>query len=169
MAPQGFLASGDGYTQRFDSIIADFKNKVKCIDDTLMWEKGIEEAFFQNCQWLDLCGQNGITLHPKKFQFAQDVVDFSGLTVTSESIKPQQKFLDSILQFPTPKDITGAGAWFGLVNQGSYAFAMAKEMKPFRELLKSSKKFEWTNALEEAFTKSKTTIVDAMKEGVQLF
>ena len=169
VAPQGFLASGDGYTQRFDSIIADFKNKVKCIDDTLMWEKGIEEAFFQNCQWLDLCGQNGITLHPKKFQFAQDVVDFSGLTVTSESIKPQQKFLDSILQFPTPKDITGARAWFGLVNQGSYAFAMAKEMKPFRELLKSSKKFEWTNALEEAFIKSKTTLVDAMKEGVQLF
>ena len=169
VAPQGFLASGDGYTQRFDSIIADFKNKVKCVDDTLMWEKGIKEAFFQTCEWLDLCGRNGITLHPKKFQFAQDVADFSGLTVTPDSIKPQQKFLDSILQFPTPKDITGARAWFGLVNQGSYAFAMAKEMKPFRELLKTSKKFEWTAELEEAFNKSKTTIVDAMREGVQLF
>ena len=169
VAPQGFLASGDGYTQRFDSIIADFKNKVKCVDDTVMWETGIKEAFLQNCEWLDLCGKNGITLNPKKFQFAQDVVDFSGLTVTNESIKPQQKFLDSILQFPTPKDITGARAWFGLVNQGSYAFAMAKEMKPFRELLKTTKKFEWTDELEEAFAKSKITIVEAMKEGVQLF
>ena len=169
VAPQGFLASGDGYTQRFDSIITDFKNKVKCIDDTLMWEKDIEQAFYQNCKWLDLCGRNGITLHPKKFQFAQDIVDFSGLTITSDSIKPQQKFLDSILLFPTPKDISGARAWFGLVNQGSYAFAMAREMKPFRELLKTSKKFEWTDELEEAFQKSKVTIVEAMKEGVQLF
>ena len=169
VAPQGFLASGDGYTQRFDAIISDFENKVKCVDDTLMWEKGVEEAFHQTCRWLDLCGKNGITLNPKKFQFAQDVVDFSGLTITLDSIKPQQKFLDSILQFPTPKDITGARAWFGLVNQGSYAFAMAKEMKPFRELLKTGKKFEWTDDLETAFKKSKTTIVDAMKEGVQLF
>ena len=169
VAPQGFLASGDGYTQRFDAIIADFKDKVKCVDDTCMWAEGIEKAFFQNCQWLDLCGRNGITLHPRKFQFAQDVVDFSGLTVTMDSIKPQQKFLNSILQFPTPKDITGARAWFGLVNQGSYAFAMAKEMKPFRELLKTSKKFEWTDELEEAFERSKTTIVEAMREGVRLF
>ena len=134
-----------------------------------MWEKDIEQAFYQNCKWLDLCGRNGITLHPKKFQFAQDIVDFSGLTITSDSIKPQQKFLDSILLFPTPKDISGARAWFGLVNQGSYAFAMAREMKPFRELLKTSKKFEWTDELEEAFQKSKVTIVEAMKEGVQLF
>ena len=169
VAPQGFLASGDGYTQRFDSIIAEFKNKVKCVDDTCMWESDIKEAFFQSCQWLDLCARNGITLTPKKFQFAQDTVDFAGLTVTQDSIKPQQKFLDSIQKFETPKDITGARAWFGLVNQGSYAFAMAKEMRPFRELLKTSKKFEWTEELEVAFQKSKTTIVEAMKDGVQLF
>ena len=169
VAPQGFLASGDGYTQRFDSIISNFENKVKCVDDTCMWAKNTEEAFFQTCQWLDLCATHGITLNPKKFQFALDTVEFSGLTVTKDSIKPQQKFLDSILHFPTPKDISGARAWFGLVNQGSYAFAMAKEMKPFRDLLKTSKKFEWTEELTKAFEKSKTTIVDAMKEGVRLF
>ena len=169
VAPQGFLASGDGYTQRFDAIIADFKDKVKCVDDTCMWAKDIEEAFFQACQWFDICARNGVTLNPKKFQFALDTAEFAGLTVTPNSIKPQQKFLDSIMKFETPKDITGARAWFGLVNQGSYAFAMAKEMKPFRELLKTSKKFEWTDDLEEAFQKSKTTIVEAMREGVQLF
>ena len=126
-------------------------------------------SLLPNCEWLDLCGRNGVTLNPKKFQFALDTVDFAGLTVTSDSIKPQQKFLDSILQFPTPKDISGARAWFGLVNQGSYAFAMAKEMKPFRELLKTSKNFVWTEELEQAFKKSKLTIINAMKEGVRLF
>ena len=169
VAPQGFIASGDGYTQRFDSIIANFENKVKCVDDTCMWARTTEEAFLQTCRWLDLCARHGITLNPRKFQFALDTVDFAGLTVTADSIKPQQKFLDSILKFPTPKDISGARAWFGLVNQGSYAFAMAKEMKPFRELLKPSTKFEWTELLQNAFEKSKHTIVDAMKEGVRLF
>lgn len=128
VAPQGFIASGDGYNQRFDSIIAEFPNKVKCVDDTCMWASSIEEAFHQTCKWLDLCGRNGITLNPKKFQFAEETVDFAGLTITPTSIKPCAKFLNSIAEFPTPKDISGARAWFGLINQGAYAFAIAKEM-----------------------------------------
>ena len=169
VAPQGFLASGDGYTQRFDAIISEFENKVKCVDDTCMWAKSVEDAFFQTCQWLDLCARHGITLNPKKFQFALDTVEFAGLTVTPHSIKPSQKFLDSIAQFPTPKDISGARAWFGLVNQGAYAFAVAKAMKPFRELLRPAVKFEWTEDLSQAFEESKVKIVEAMKEGVRLF
>ena len=169
VAPQGFLSSGDGYTQRFDSIIAEFRNKVKCVDDTCMWSDSIEAAFFQACDWLDLCARNGITLNPKKFQFAQDTVEFAGLTVTPNNIKPNQTFLNAIIEFPAPKDITGARAWFGLINQGAYAFSMAKDMRPFRDLLKTSVKFEWTDELNKVFEQSKLEIVNAMKEGVKLF
>ena len=34
-----------------------------------MWADSIEECFFQACQWLDLCGRNGIVLNPEKFEF----------------------------------------------------------------------------------------------------
>lgn len=34
--PQGFLASGDAYTSRYDDIIKDIPRKVKCVDDTLI-------------------------------------------------------------------------------------------------------------------------------------
>ena len=34
--PQGYIASGDAYTSRYDSIIADVQRKVKCVDDTLL-------------------------------------------------------------------------------------------------------------------------------------
>ena len=33
--PQGYLAAGDAYTERFDRIIKDVVNKTKCIDDSL--------------------------------------------------------------------------------------------------------------------------------------
>ena len=36
VAPQGFIASGDGYSRRFDEIIADIERKSKCVDDTIM-------------------------------------------------------------------------------------------------------------------------------------
>ena len=169
VAPQGFLASGDGYNHRFDELISDFQDKVKCVDDTCMWAKTIEAAFYQTCKWLDLCARNGITLHPGKFKFAQDTVDFAGLSITPTNIRPSAKFLDAIRNFPTPTDITGARAWFGLINQGAYAFAMTRQMQPFRALLKPSTKFAWTNELDELFHRSKDMIIHEMKEGVRLF
>lgn len=169
VAPQGFLASGDAYNQRSDAIFANFRNKVKCVDDTCMWENSIEAAFFQACEWLDMCARNGITLNPKKFQFALDTVDFAGLTITPTNIRPSAKFLDAIRDFPIPTDITGARAWFGLINQGAYAFAMTKQMKPFRALLKPSTQFNWTEELTSVFQQSKEVIIQEMKEGVRLF
>ena len=102
---------------------------------------------YQTCRWLELCARNGITLNPRKFQFAQDDVDFAGLNITPTNVKPSKKFLESIERFPEPKDLTGARAWFGLVNQGAYAFSMAKRMKPFRHLLKPKTPFKWTAEL----------------------
>ena len=173
VAPQGFLASGDAYNQRFDAIIADFSNKVRCVDDTLKWTSSISECFFQLCQWCDLCYRNGITLHgvskPEKLQFAQPTVDFAGLCITMTNICPSLKFLRAVQEFPAPSDITGARAWFGLINQGAYAFSAAKQMQPFRHLLKPSVKFEWTDELERLFRQSKEIIVNEMRDGVRLF
>ena len=169
VAPQGFLASGDAYNQRFDAIISHITNKVKCVDDTCLWADTLEASFFQTVEWLDLCARNGITLNPKKFQFAQNTVTFAGLQITPTSVTPSEKFLDSISKFPTPRDITGARAWFGLVNQGAYAFSMAQCMQPFRHLLKPKTKFEWTPALDAVFAESKQRIVEEIKEGVRLF
>ena len=47
--PQGFVAAGDGYTRRYDEIVADIPHKTKCIDDVGMWDPTIEDAFFQTC------------------------------------------------------------------------------------------------------------------------
>ena len=79
------------------------------------------------------------------------------------------KLLESIRNFPVPKDITGALAWFGLVNQGSYVFAMTEEMALFRHLLKPKIKFEWTEELDKAFHLSKANIINKIQTGVELF
>ena len=72
VCPQGYIASGDAYTRRFDEIISDIENKTKVVDDTAMWSLNIEKAFFQAANFLDVCGRNGIILNPPKFAFAAD-------------------------------------------------------------------------------------------------
>ena len=41
------IASGDGYTRRYDEIISSIPNKTKCVDDTLLWSDTIESPSTQ--------------------------------------------------------------------------------------------------------------------------
>ena len=169
VAPQGYIASGDGYTRRFDEIVMDFPRKTKCVDDAILWSSSIEEAFFHAVNWLDVCGSNGIVLNPSKFVFAKQTVEFAGFEITPTTVRPCPRYLTAIKDFPTPQNITDIRSWFGLVNQVSYAFASAERMLPFRNLLKPDKPFEWNDQLEELFNESKSIIIKEIRRGVEIF
>ena len=167
--PQGFLASGDAYTRRYDDLIKDVPNKVKCVDDVLMWDDDIKSAYFHTFDYLVLCEKNGITINKDKFQFAQDVTDFAGLKITSDGIRPSDKLLKAIRDFPTPKDITGARSWFGIVNQIAWAYSNASIMQPFRDLVKPNSKFYWDSTLQNLFEESKHQLIASATEGIKSF
>ncbi len=169
VAPQGYIASGDGYTRRYDEIVSDIEDKTKCVDDVLLWSGSIEQSFFRTVAWLDICGRHGITLNPEKFIFAQDEVEFAGFDITMDSVKPSAKHFQAILNFPTPQNITDVRSWFGLVNQVSYAFSMADKMLPFRRLLQPGTPFRWDEDLDHLFEESKTVITREIEEGVRIF
>ena len=168
-APQGYIASGDGYTRRYDELVAEIPNKTKCVDDVLLWSDSIEDSFFQAVDWLDLCGKHGIILNPSKFALAEDTVEFAGFEITPDSVRPSRKYLQAILDFPTPTSITDIRSWFGLVNQVSYAFSMTNRMLPFRQLLQPSTPFHWTPELQQLFEESKRVIVRDIERGVRIF
>ena len=169
VAPQGYIASGDAYTRRFDEIVAHVPNKTKCVDDTLLWSTNVEDCFFQAARWLDICGNNGITLNPDKFLFAQETVTFAGFDISQSNVRPCSKFFNAIKHFPRPKNITDMRSWYGLVNQVAYNFASAHVMLPFRKLLSPTIKFEWSNELDQAFENSKKKIISEITKGVEIF
>ncbi|CAB4009714.1 Hypothetical predicted protein, partial [Paramuricea clavata] len=119
--------------------------------------------------WLDLCGHHGIILNPEKFVFGADTVEFAGFEITPDSVRPCKKFLNAILNFPKPTNITDIRSWFGLINQVSYAFSSTERMLPFRELLKPGSTFHWTPELNTLFEESKSVIVSEIERGVQIF
>ena len=168
-APQGYIASGDGYSRRYDEVASTVPDKTKCIDDTLLWSDTIESSYFQAANWLDICGRHGITLNPDKFQFALDEVEFAGFEITSDTVRPCRKYMRAISDFPTPQNITDVRSWFGLVNQVSYTLSMADQMLPFRDLLKPSTKFHWNDQLQTAFDQSKVAITNEIARGVSIF
>ena len=52
--PQGYVASGDAYTRRYDEIIKDIPRKIKVVDDILLYDKTIKDAFYHTLDYLSL-------------------------------------------------------------------------------------------------------------------
>ena len=169
VAPQGFLAAGDAYTARLTLLTAEIVNKKQLVDDTCVYSDSLEKNFFDICRFLSISSDAGIVFNKKKFQFGQNEVEFLVFVVTEDSVRPSDKFLGAIRDFPRPRDITGIRSWFGLVNQVNFAFSESDIMLPFRNLLKPSTDFLWTQDLQEAFEGSKEEITKAVEKGVRTY
>ena len=121
----------------------DVANKVKCVDDTLLYDHGFEAAFNHTWDYLKLCCDKGIVFNKNKFQFCEDSVEFATLKVKYAGILPSDHILTTIQDFPTVKTLTDARSWFGLVNQVAWAYAISPVMQPFRDLVKNHSQFYW--------------------------
>ena len=169
-APQGFHASGDAYTHRFDNITQGFKRVKRCVDDSILWDDSIEESFWHTYEYLKTCSDNGIVFNPEKFHFAKKSCEFAGFQITPDGYKPPESILNAIRDFPVPTSITDVRSWFGLINQVSHYFAQAKVMAPFRDLLSGkSAKFYWDDTLNQVFEQSKQQIISSIRDGVCTF
>ncbi len=168
-APQGFHASGDGYTRRTDDITIDFPRKVRCVDDSLLYDSSIEEAFWHVIAYIILCHNNGVIFNAKKFQFALKELDFAGFTVTMDGFKPTKGMISAFQNFPTPKHVIDLKAFLGLVSQVSYVFSESKRLSPLRDLLKKNTDWYWDDKLSELFEECKQVIVNQVIDGVRAF
>ena len=110
-----------------------------------------------------------MVVNPEKFQFGEDTVDFAGFRISPDTVEPLPKYLVSIANFPTPKDISDLRSWFGLVNQVSHYAQLRESMAPFRKFLSPKVPSEWTESLQKTFEDSKVNIVEAIKEGVKIY
>ena len=168
-APQGYLSSGDGFNRRMDDLTAHIQRLERCVDDNLIHDSSYEDHWWRVLDFLELAGNAGMVVNPEKFQFGEDTVDFAGFRISPDTVEPLPKYLVSIGNFPTPKDISDLRGWFGLVNQVSHYAQLRDSMAPFRKFLSPKVPFEWTESLQKTFEESKVNIVEAIKEGVKIY
>ena len=168
-APQGFLSSGDGYNKRFDAILTDFVRKERCVDDTIHFDDDIEEHWWRTIDLLDIMGKSGAVMNPDKLQFCQRQADFAGFRIGETNIEPLPRYIEAIRAFPTPKSTKDIRSWFGLVNQVANYGQLREFMVLFRPFLSPKYKFFWSQVLDKAFEESKTHIIEAIRQGVEIF
>ena len=100
--PMGLCSSTDAYTRKFDDAIEHIQRKLKCVDDVLLYDHNIENAFWHTYQFLETCAEKGITLNPDKFKFCRREVEFVGYNVGWEAYGPTEERLSAIKDFNVP-------------------------------------------------------------------
>ena len=171
--PMGHCSATDAYTKRFDDAMSDFPRKHKCVDDTLLYDAGVEQSFWHTYDFLELCAKRGITLKPEKFVFCQRQVEFVGFNLGWEAYKPTEDRLSAIRLFTMPSQptITEIRSLFGFVNQLAPFLATAPIMEPFRDLLKkpTGRKVYWDEQLQQKLNQAKETICELAKNGLAFY
>ena len=74
--PHPHTCTGDSYRRHDDFAFADFQNLRKEVDDVLLCDNFFPGRVQHAWDLLCWCGEQGITLNPKKFQFAVIDVEY---------------------------------------------------------------------------------------------
>ena len=56
------------------------------VDDSILWDKTLEDNFVSVCRYLEIYGKAGLVVNGDKFQFGQDTVLFAGMQMTSTGV-----------------------------------------------------------------------------------
>ena len=168
-APQGFMASGDGYNQRYGRLTEDMPRTTRCVDDLVLWDEDLETHWWRALRYIDRIARNGIIISPAKFEFCSKEVEFAGFKITETDVLPLPKYLDAVEKFPRPTNITDVRSFFGLICQLAHYAKLCEIVAPFKPFLSPKVRFKWTDELEDAFIKAKKEIVEAIREGVRIF
>jgi len=71
--PMGHCAAQDAFTKRFDDAITDIPRKLKCVDDTLLYDQNVAEAFWHTYEFLETCAERELLSGQTNFDSASEV------------------------------------------------------------------------------------------------
>ena len=106
VAPQGALASGDGFTFWYDTIMRELLRKKKCVDDVLGWANTLWQLFMDTAHFLTLTASFGVVQNAKKFKWGRRELEYVGFWLMRDGVRPSDETLGAIENFPRPTDIT---------------------------------------------------------------
>lgn len=116
-----------------------------------------------------LYGQNEIIRDRNKFKFCVKVVQFGGFCITATELKPLDKFIRAIKEFPMPQNLADVWSWIGLINPVGHYNKLCRLEVTFKPLLSPRNQFVWNEEVDPAFRKCKDIILNTIKEGVEIF
>ena len=173
--PMGAKFSGAEFGSRFDALIGDIPNTVRCMEDILAFAETYDEmlalnktiveradqhniSFNRNKTIVERADQHSISFNRNKTEtaLAVEVVEFAGYQVSSEGYKPSPELTRAIAEFSRPANRTDLRSFNGLCQQvGNFCDKISEALGPLYFLLKKQTAWDWSESCEAAFQEAR--------------
>jgi hypothetical protein len=158
----GLSSSSDEWCKHSDRAIESLHFAKKIVDDILVWAPSLEELGNRVRQIASRCRALNVILSRKKFVIGEEI-EFAGLFINANGIKPDPAQVEALRKFPRPKDITGVRSFLGLANQLSgFVPDFAHMTKALRGLTGKNATFIWLHDHEKEFEEVKKLLTSDM-------
>lgn len=158
------LANAPAVFQRMMNRIlgsARFNKATAYIDDVLIYGRDPSECLQRLEEILSLIENARLTLNLSKCHFLMSKIDYLGYEISSEGVKPGEKKIQCVMQFPQPDNVHKVRQFLGLVSYfRKFIQNFAQIAYPLTRLLKKDAIWEWNSAQDEAFKALKAKLVD---------
>ena len=160
--PFGLRNAAQTFQRFIDEVLHGFDFCFRYIDDLLIASRTPEEHLQHLRAVLERLDQHGIVINVAKSVFGAASLEFLGHLVDSSGIRPLEKKVQAIRDFPLPTSHRKLREFLGLVNfYRRFIPHCASIVHPLNALLKGSNTLVWDNTATEAFTQVKDALASA--------
>lgn len=122
------------------------------LDDIVIASKTFEDHMKHVESVMHVIHKYGLKIRADKCTFFTDEIEFLGVTVNAEGIKPTDKSKRKIMDFVQPRNVKQVQQFMGVVQWvGKWIPGLSDQMRYISALQRKNVKFFWTGECEDAF------------------
>ena len=131
------------------------------LDDILVTGRNDDEHLHVLDQVFTHLSQNNLRLNKDKCSFLQDSLEYCGHVLTKYGVHEAPDKITAIVDAPRPTNTTQLRSFLGMVTfYHNHLPNISTVLYPLNQLLNKNSKWNWTNACEQSFQKTKEMIAD---------
>ena len=161
--PFGLKNAGSTFQRFIDTTLADVKNVFCYLDDILVASASPDEHLEDLQVVLSRLAERNLRLSLNKCEFFQSSLTFLGYEISAEGVRPPEKRVNAISEFPLPQSSTELRRFMGMLNFFRQMIRdFASIAYPLTELLRhnpSTKCLQWTDVAMDSFSNLKRSLV----------
>ncbi|CAH2105722.1 unnamed protein product [Euphydryas editha] len=161
----GITCAPELFQKILEKILLKCDGAINFIDDILIYGRTEQEHDLRLQKVLQVLKENNVLLNNDKCLYKVKQVSFLGHELTSEGVRPLNKYIASVTHFRIPKTVEELQSFLGLVNYiNKWIPNMATMTEPLKQLLRQKfgkntniEQF-WTTEQDHAFTSLKDAL-----------
>lgn len=140
---------------------ARFTKATAYMDDVLVFGKDSTECLDRLEEVFKLLEKANLTLNLSKCAFLHSSIDYLGYEISGSGVRPGEKKIQSVINFPRPQNVHGVRQFLGLASYfRKFIKNFAQIALPLTLLLKKDISWEWSQEQESSFQVLKAKLVE---------